>query len=62
MVSAIINLLAALFRAIPSLRELVGIALEVSQSVNVAEAVKRWKTKNNAVKQALDKVSKDNDN
>ncbi len=61
MVSAIINLLAALFMAIPSLRELVGIALEASQSANVAEAVERWKSKNNAVKQALDKVSK-NDN
>lgn len=47
--------------AIPSLRELVGIALEASQSANVAEAVERWKSKNNAVKQALDKVSK-NDN
>ena len=61
MVSAIINLLAALFRAIPSLRELVGIALEASQSANVAEAIGRWEFKNNAVKQALDKVSK-NDN
>lgn len=51
--SAIISLLAALFKALPSVRELVGVALEASQSANVADAVKRWREKNAAVKAAL---------
>ena len=56
--SAIITLLAALFKAIPAERELVGVALEASQSANVADAVKRWREKNKAVKAALEAARK----
>ncbi len=56
--SAIITLLAALFKAVPAVRELVGVALEAAQSANVADAVKRWREKNKAVKAALEAARK----
>lgn len=53
MASAIIQLLAAIFKAIPAVREIAEIAVEASKSANVADALNRWKAKNEAVKTAI---------
>lgn len=53
MVSAIINLLAALFRAFPSFKDLVNSALKAANKANVAEAVKRKQGKDKAVDEAI---------
>lgn len=58
MALAIINLLAAFFRAFPRISELVECALDMAAAANVAEAVERWKSKNQAVKDALNAVEK----
>lgn len=47
MVSAIISLLAALFKAIPSIKDIIAIALERADKSNVAEAFSREEEKNN---------------
>ena len=54
MASAIIHMLAAIFKAIPAIREIAEIAIEASKSANVADAIKRWKAKNEAVKNAIE--------
>lgn len=60
MVSAIINLLAALFRAFPSFKDLVNSALEAANKANVAEAVKRKQEKDKAVDEAIGSDSGNN--
>ena len=54
MVSAIIQLLAALFRAFPSFKELVECGLDMAEAANVAEAIKRKQAKDAAVDSAID--------
>ena len=61
MALAIINLLAAFFRAFPKVSELVECALDAAATANVAEAVERWNAKNKAVSEAL-KNAKDKSN
>lgn len=61
MALAIINLLAAFFRAFPKASELVECALDAAAAANVAEAVERWNAKNKAVSEAL-KNAKDKSN
>lgn len=61
MALAIINLLAAFFRAFPKVSELVECALDMAAAANVAEAVERWNAKNKAVSEAL-KNAKDKSN
>lgn len=53
MVSAIIQLLVAIFKAIPAIRELAEVAIDASKSANVADAINRWKAKNETVKAAI---------
>ena len=53
MASAIIQLVAAIFKAFPSIREIIEVAVEASKSANVADALNRWKAKNEAVKTAI---------
>lgn len=55
MVSAIIQLLAALFRAFPKLTELVEYGLDMAAAANVAEAIERKQKKDAAVDRAIDK-------
>ena len=55
MVSAIIQLLAAMFRAFPSFKELVECGLDMAAAVNVAEAIERKQKKDAAVDRAIDK-------
>lgn len=55
MVSAIIELLAAMFRAFPKMTELVECALDMAAAANVAEAIERKQKKDAAVDQAIDK-------
>lgn len=52
--SAIINLLAALFGAVPSIKELVQSALELADKANSAEAALRKASKDKAVDDAID--------
>ena len=54
MVSAIIQLLAALFRAFPSFKELVECGLDMAEAANVAEAIGRKQAKDAAVDSAID--------
>lgn len=54
MVSAIIQLLAAMFRAFPSFKELVECSLDMAAAVNVAEAIERKQKKDAAVDRAID--------
>lgn len=54
MVSAIIQLLAALFRAFPSFKELVECGLDMAAAANVAEAIERKQKKDAAVDKAID--------
>ena len=55
MVSAIIQLLAALFRAFPSFKELVECGLDMAKAANVAEAIERKQAKDATVDAAIDK-------
>lgn len=54
MVSAIIQLLAAMFRAFPSFKELVECGLDMAEAANVAEAIERKQKKDAAVDRAID--------
>ena len=54
MALAIINLLAAFFRAFPKVSELVECALDMAAAANVAEAVERKQQKVAAVDAAVD--------
>lgn len=54
MALAIINLLAAFFRAFPKVSELVECALDMAAAANVAEAVERKQQKDAAVDAAVD--------
>ena len=54
MALAIINLLAAFFRAFPKISELVECALDMAAAANVAEAVERKQQKDAAVDAAVD--------
>ena len=58
---SIINLLASFFRAFPSLKELVECALDVCESVNVAEAIERKQKKDKTVDEAIN-GNRSNDN
>ena len=53
-VSAIIQLLAAFFRAFPSFKELVECGLDMAEAANVAEAIERKQAKDAAVDKAVD--------
>ena len=53
MVSAIIQLLAAMFRAFPSFKELVECGLDMAEAANVAEAIERKQKKDAAVDRAI---------
>lgn len=53
MAFAIINLLAAFFRAFPKVSELVECALDAAAAANVAEAVERKQQKDAAVDAAI---------
>ena len=53
MVSAIITLLSALFRAVPSLANLVSEAYALAERANEAEAAKRKQAKDAAVESAI---------
>lgn len=53
MALAIINLLAAFFRAFPKVSELVECALDMAAAANVAEAVERKQQKDAAVDAAI---------
>lgn len=55
MVSAIISLLAAIFKAIPSIEDLVKSAIAQADKANVADAHKRKTEKDAAVDAAIDK-------
>lgn len=52
--SAIISLLVAIFRAVPSFERLVKTAIEEANKANVAEAARRKQDKDNAVDSAID--------
>ena len=52
--SAIISLLAALFGAVPSIKELVQSALELADKANSAEAALRKANKDKAVDDEID--------
>lgn len=52
--SAVISLLAALFGAVPSIKELVYSALELADKANAAEATLRKANKDKAVDDAID--------
>lgn len=54
MALAIINLLAAFFRAFPKVSELVECALDMAAAANVAEAVERKQQKDAAVDAAIE--------
>ena len=54
MVSAIIQLLAAVFRAFPKLTELVECGLDMAAAANVAEAIERKQQKDATVDAAID--------
>lgn len=54
MVSAIIELLAAMFRAFPKMTELVECALDMAAAANVAEAIERKQKKDATVDAAID--------
>lgn len=54
MASAIIQVLAALFRAFPKLTELVECGLDMAEAANVAEAIERKQKKDAAVDAAID--------
>lgn len=54
-VSAVISLLAAIFRAIPSIESLVKIALERVDKAKAAEALLRKENKDKLVDKAIDK-------
>lgn len=54
MVSAIIQLLAAMFRAFPKFTELVECALDMAAAANVAEAIERKQKKDATVDAAID--------
>ena len=60
MASAIINLLALIFKAIPTLEALVKAAVEQADSSNIAEAISRKAQKDKAVDAAIDRTV-DND-
>lgn len=60
MASAIINLLALIFKAIPTLGALVKAAVERADSSNIAEAISRKAKKDKAVDAAIDRTV-DND-
>ena len=63
MASAIINLLALIFKAIPALEALVKVAIERADSSNIAEAISRKAQKDKAVDAAIDRgVSNDCEN
>lgn len=54
MVSAIIQMLAALFRAFPTFKELVECGLDMAAAANVAEAIERKQIKDATVDAAID--------
>lgn len=54
-VSAIISLLVAIFRSVPSFERLVKTAIEEANKANIAEAAKRKQEKDKAVDAAIDK-------
>ena len=54
MASAIIQMLAALFRAFPSFKELVECGLDMAEAANVADAIERKQKKDAAVDKAVD--------
>ena len=60
MASAIINLLALIFKAIPTLEVLVKAAVEQADRSNIAEAISRKAQKDKAVDAAIDRTV-DND-
>lgn len=60
MASAIINLLALIFKAIPTLEALVKAAVEQADRSNIAEAISRKALKDKAVDAAIDRTV-DND-
>lgn len=63
MASAIINLLALIFKAIPTLEALVKAAVEQADRSNVAEAINRKAQKDKVVDAAIDRgVSNDCEN
>ena len=54
MVAAVVQLLAALFRAVPSLANLVNEAYALAEKANAAAAAKRKQDKDAAVDAAID--------
>ena len=56
MVSVIISLLIAIFKAIPSLKDMVAIAVERANEANVAGAFSREKEKNERNKNKIKEV------
>lgn len=61
MVSAIISLLAALFNAIPSIKDVVSMALERADKANVAEAFSRESEKNARNAKRIEEILKNED-
>ena len=59
MVSALIRLLAALFEAIPSIKEIAQYAMDMADKANKADAIERKTTKDKAVDNAIDGKSSD---
>ncbi len=55
MALAIIQLLAAMFKAFPKMTELVECALDMAAAANVAEAIERKQKKDATVDAAIDK-------
>lgn len=58
MASAIIQLVAAIFKAFPSIREIIEVAVEASKSANVADALKRKEAKDAMVDKAVNGIGK----
>lgn len=54
MASAIISLLVSIFKAFPSIENIIRTAIEELDKANVAEAAKRKEEKDNAVDNAID--------
>lgn len=54
MASAIISLLISIFKAFPSIENIIRTAIEELDKANVAEAAKRKEEKDNAVDNAID--------
>ena len=60
--SAILSLLTAIFRAFPTIENLVGLALKASKQAKEAEAIMRKESKDNLVDAAIDKKDTNENN